>query len=323
MQELMPYEDFKETETIQYGTAATSASANHAPLFIKEELNRLYNYTRMKFSEQPLEWDARKSYKIDDVVSHNGVVYQATADNGNQEPPSAAWKTFDVASLDLELKYVQIHTDKYINLITRNNHKMMRANTNSTTAIMTPKNGLVPWDNGANSSLGTGSLRFKNVYSINGNFSTVNTGNIISTTGTIGNLHSTTVTADNFIGVASSAKYADIAEKYTTDVTYEPGTVLGFGGEAELTLYNENMKVAGVVSTEPGYMLNSEIDGLYVALKGRVPCKIIGSAQKGQYIIATNDGFGKAIDDYTFEESKILLGIAISDSEDGIVEIKV
>jgi len=450
MQQIMPYEDFNETQTIQYGTAATSASANHAPLFIKNELNKLYNYTRMKFSESPLLWDIRKTYTIGEYVSFNNKVYVANADSKGQTPPGASWTLFNTAALDLELKYVQIHTDKYINLLTRNSHKMMRANEDSTNAIMTPKNGLVPWDNGVSSFLGTSTLKFNYVYSVNGKFTNINSGDIKTTTGTIGTLnsgtitasskitskemkvsnnlitktleatnitasskvtsnvidvnsgttltnlsstsgnintltstsgtintlnsgnitvqhklttsdiqasnivsssvkstnivnsnnistktlsvtqsaniptlHSTTITADNFIGLSSSAKYADIAEKYSTDVVYEPGTILGFGGDLELTIYNKNLKLAGVVSTKPGYMLNSEAYGQYIALKGRVPCKIIGNAVKGQYIIASNDGFGEAVNDYTFEQSKILLGIAISDSKNSIVEIKV
>ena len=322
--ELLPLEDFKETEIIKYGTVASSASANKAPLFIKKELNNLYNYVKMKFSEDPLAWDARKNYYIGDVAAHLGQVYIATQDNGNQEPPNVGWALFDTASLDMDLRYVQIASELYINLLERNGHMMMRSALNSTTALMTPKNGLVPWDNGTSSDLGEVNKRFNDIYGVNGHFSNVNTGTITATTGTIGTLHSTTVTADLFDGTASSANYADIAEKYTTDVEYAPGTVLGFGSdEDELTIYNANTPLAGVVSTAPGFMLNSEIDGVYIALKGRVPCKIVGTAHKGQYIIATNDGFGVAVNDYTFEESKILLGIAISDSEDGIVEIKV
>ena len=114
-----------------------------------------------------------------------------------------------------------------------------------------------------------------------------------------------------------------MAEKYSTDLTYEPGTVLGFGGEKELTRYNKGLKLCGVVSTNPAAMLNSDLDGQYVALKGRVPCKISGTATKGQYIIASENGVGVAVDDYSFDQSKLLLGIAINDSKDSVVEIKV
>jgi hypothetical protein len=408
---LIPYEDFKENETIKYGTAATSASANKAPLFIKNEMNTLYNYVKMKFSEAPFAWDARASYKIGDAVEYLTKVYIATSDNANHEPPGTAWDEFDTSTLDLDLKYLSINSSKYINLKTRNSYMMMRSGTNATTAIMSPKNGLIPWDNGTSSDLGRTDMKWNNIYCDKGHYEHLTTNIINAGSGTISTLNSTTVnatklngevhgshgyittlesttvnatklngevhsshgyittlesgsistnaisavtidvhdlradsfsastadisnihahdidattvTATTFNGTASKARYADIAEKYTADVEYAPGTVLGFGGEQEITIYNEGMTLAGVVSTAPGYMLNSEIDGTYIALKGRVPCKIVGSAVKGQFIIANNNGFGTAVNDYTFEESKKLLGVAISDSENGIVEIKV
>jgi len=136
---------------------------------------------------------------------------------------------------------------------------------------------------------------------------------------TLHNMH-----ASVFYGTSTKARYADIAEKYVTDKEYEPGTVIGVDlTDNEATIFNKKLKVLGVVSTAPGYMLNSEITGQYIALKGRVPCKINGSAIKGQYIIADDNGCGIAVNDYTFEQSKRLLGVAISNSKNGIVEIKV
>ena len=102
--ELMLYEDFRENETIKYGTAATSASANHAPLVIKKELNRLYNYVKLRFGETPLAWDARATYSIGDMVTHNGDIYECIHENANQEPPNAAWQLFNTDSVDMDLK---------------------------------------------------------------------------------------------------------------------------------------------------------------------------------------------------------------------------
>jgi len=135
---------------------------------------------------------------------------------------------------------------------------------------------------------------------------------------TLNNMH-----AKVFYGTSTTAKYADIAEKYVTDKEYESGTVLSVGADGKGVIFKKGSKVLGVVSTEPGYMLNSEITGQYIALKGRVPCKINGSATIKQYIIADDNGCGIAVDDYTFEQSKRLLGVAISNSKNGIVEIKV
>jgi len=130
-------------------------------------------------------------------------------------------------------------------------------------------------------------------------------------------------------GTAASANWADLAEKYEADAVYAPGTVLGIGGDKEVTLYKEGMKLAGVVSTQPGLMMNQTDDNRddpmwpFVALKGRVPCKINGSAKKGQYIIADQDGAGRAIDELsTIAEYTLLIGVAIEDGTD-VVEVKV
>jgi len=98
-------------------------------------------------------------------------------------------------------------------------------------------------------------------------------------TGNIGQSDNTfnTIFAATFSGTATTARYADLAEKYSADADYEPGTVLHFGGEAEVTLCDTDMcrKVAGVVTTAPAHLMNSELGGVAaaIALQGRVPCK--------------------------------------------------
>ena len=132
-------------------------------------------------------------------------------------------------------------------------------------------------------------------------------------------------------GTAASANWADLAEKYEADAVYAPGTVLGIGGDKEVTLYKEGMKLAGVVSTQPGLMMNQTDDNRddpmwpFVALKGRIPCKINGTAKKGQYIVADQDGKGRAVDELsTIAEYTLLIGTAIGDCDgEGTVEVKV
>jgi len=101
---------------------------------------------------------------------------------------------------------------------------------------------------------------------------------------------SDTLNATNFSGLASSAQYADLAEKYTADADYEPGTVLVLGGSQEVTVTDEagSYKAVGVVSTDPAYLMNSEADGVAVALRGRVPCKVIGNVNKGDVLVTSN-----------------------------------
>jgi hypothetical protein len=94
----------------------------------------------------------------------------------------------------------------------------------------------------------------------------------------------------NVYGVAFQAKYADLAEKYLPDAHYEPGTVVVFGGSNEVTIAKEFMdrRVAGIVSTDPAYKMNSDQDGgIYIALQGRVPCKVVGNIKKGDMLIAS------------------------------------
>ena len=115
------------------------------------------------------------------------------------------------------------------------------------------------------------------------------TGNISA-----GNL---TVTG-NITGTASSAKYADLAENYEADQNYEIGTVVEFGGEFEITEGKINStRVAGIISTNPAYLMNSEAKGnfiLPVALSGRVPCKVVGPAFKGDMMVSAGDGYAIA-----------------------------
>jgi hypothetical protein len=103
------------------------------------------------------------------------------------------------------------------------------------------------------------------------------------------------ITARIFDGTATSAQYADLAEKYLTDVEYEVGTVVSVGGEKEVTASSWGDRALGVVSANPAFMMNKDlVGGTYIALKGRVPVKVIGSIHKGQRLIAANNGLATA-----------------------------
>lgn len=94
-----------------------------------------------------------------------------------------------------------------------------------------------------------------------------------------------------FIGTATAAQYADLAEKYLTDTTYEPGTVVAIGGAAEATACQEGDRAFGVVSTDPAFMMNKDLEnGTYIALKGRVPCFVVGEVNKGDRLVAGPNG---------------------------------
>jgi hypothetical protein len=136
-----------------------------------------------------------------------------------------------------------------------------------------------------------------------------------------------TLTSAVFAGTASSARYADLAENYLADATYHPGTVLEFGGQQEVTTttHSYSTRVAGVVSTNPAYLMNSELIGEHavgVALTGRVPCKVIGKIVKGDRLVSsdipgvaqvmTDDQYkpgsiiGKAVEEYDSDQPGII-----------------
>ena len=99
-----------------------------------------------------------------------------------------------------------------------------------------------------------------------------------------------TLTATNVAGTSTSAKYADLAEKYYPDSNYPVGTILCVGGSMEVTFCNSDDIPAGVVSADPAFLMNSEINGVNVALVGRVPVRVLGPVQKGQLVRADNNG---------------------------------
>ena len=99
------------------------------------------------------------------------------------------------------------------------------------------------------------------------------------------------ISATEFQGIATSAQYADLAEIYSADREYPPGTVVTVGGDAEITKAGPDTDyLAGVISTAPAYLMNSAADGEAVALVGRVPVRVVGNITKGMPVFATNNG---------------------------------
>jgi hypothetical protein len=156
---------------------------------------------------------------------------------------------------------------------------------------------------------------------------------LIGTTSGSGPLYTTsTFTYQNGVlnATATSARYADLAERYHADTIYEEGTVLVVGGEFEVTTTGEfgHHAVAGIVSRNPAYMMNSDVGNddthPYIALKGRVKCKVVGCVQKGDRLVTSrHPGYAAR---YTDEcEQAAIVGIAMesNDSGFGIIEVKV
>lgn len=107
----------------------------------------------------------------------------------------------------------------------------------------------------------------------------------VDTIGSAGN-PGTAVYATNFYGTASSARWADLAEKYKADAEYSAGTLVSFGGSEQITIASNAEEVFSVISDKPGYTLNQTEDESFlpVVLHGMSPVKVFGPAKKNQYI---------------------------------------
>lgn len=143
------------------------------------------------------------------------------------------------------------------------------------------------------------------------------TGQILPTGNAVANIGSASNLFNRVWAVSTSAVYSDLAEMYVADAHYTPGTVLSFGGNQEVTLstVSHDARVAGVVSTNPSYLMNSNQNGEHVvalALTGRVPTRVTGNIRKGDMVVSNGDGtarseaaprigsvIGKALENFT------------------------
>jgi hypothetical protein len=175
-------------------------------------------------------------------------------------------------------------------------------------------------------TLGSASLGFSNVYAatitgeatkattlrVGSDFRSASasaTNNTVAVRDATGN-----IAANLFQGTATQARYADLAEKYTTETELPAGTAVAVctHGDHEVEPAGTSNDCIGVVSTDPAYMMNSEADGQYIGLKGRLPVRVKGPVNKGQAIYAWADGVCGTV------ATTAMVGIALeSNSDDG------
>jgi hypothetical protein len=124
--------------------------------------------------------------------------------------------------------------------------------------------------------------------------------------------------ATYFVGTATAANYADLAEMYLADAIYEVGTVLMVGGEQEVTACSVGFRALGAVSANPAYLMNKDLEGgTVIALKGRVPVKVTGNVMKGQRLVAGLNGTAQAAMGNTAD----VFAIALETSDDPNVKL--
>ena len=239
------------------------------------------------------------------------------------------------------------YVDSHVNNLTSNaatqstsiqslstNISSLQANINSINSNINSINSNV---NSLNS--GTTSLNAKDI-SLNGNVVLDNSGtgnvyvnlktpggvSILTAEGSVDTATPVTIKGQWLLGTNASinALYADLAENFASDQDYEPGTVLVFGGSAEVTESTEenDIKVAGVVTTDPAFVMNQELTGTKscIALQGRVPCKVIGPIKLGDMLTTSSvtghaqkatdpvlgSIIGKALQNYEFNEPGVI-----------------
>lgn len=119
--------------------------------------------------------------------------------------------------------------------------------------------------------------------------------NIGSATSAFANVY-----AQYFVGQAITAQYADLAERFETDIPYPAGTVVALGGEKEITAAQEELseEVFGVISTKAAFLMNGTAGTNEthppIAVQGRVPVRVIGQIRKGDRLVSAGNGLARA-----------------------------
>ena len=118
---------------------------------------------------------------------------------------------------------------------------------------------------------------------------------------------------------------------YVADTAYAPGTVVEFGGDCEITTTTttHSTQVAGIISTQPAYLMNATQTGEYpleVALVGRVPCRVVGTIRKGDRLVSSDlPGVAQALNIDLYQPGCIV-GKALAEYnsiEPGVIEVAV
>ena len=231
------------------------------------------------------------------------------------------------ASQDLQIKIDTNGFDGVIQNITNNGTIQLK--TTSGAGVLThvgtvTSTGVVPAADNT-FTLGSASLGWSNVYAANftgeaSKASTLRVGSDFrsasasATNNTVAVRDATgNIAANLFQGTATQARYADLAEKYSTAEELAPGTVVTVCAheDHEVEAASVGTIAIGVVSTDPAVMMNSEAEGQYIGLKGRLPVRVIGAVKKGQEVYVNDNGCAS-----TAINGGSLVGVALESNSD-------
>jgi hypothetical protein len=311
----------------QLNEAELGFATDTKQLFIGKTVNTIENievltsYSQISFSQID---GASGNWNISNVQSGQMITYDTASNSwvnvgGNVDQPGNS----------------SLYADHGIHLGNIANVKLGGVGSNGY-VIKTDGTGNLSWSTVGNSALGV----FPDLF-MNGNIIpianiTYDLGNSTNRFKDIYLSNSTIYLGDQSISADSAriilsgglavTKGADLAEYYLADKYYEPGTVLEFGGEKEVTIAeDETTRVAGVVSTDPAYVMNTNIEGknvVMIALQGRTPCKVRGKIRKGDMLCSGGDGYARP----TFNPKMgTIIGKSLEDFDGGvgIIEIAV
>jgi filamentous hemagglutinin len=119
-------------------------------------------------------------------------------------------------------------------------------------------------------------------------------------TNAVGNIGSSSSYFNRLFATATTALYADVAERFAADEELAAGTVVELGGVAEITRSQQDLSenVFGVISTRAAYLMNGGAgeDNTHppVAMTGRVPVQVIGVVRKGDRLVSAGSGMARA-----------------------------
>jgi hypothetical protein len=141
----------------------------------------------------------------------------------------------------------------------------------------------------------------------------------------VGNVGSSLVYFNTVFAKATSAQYSDLAEHYLADANYAPGTVIVHGGSREVTTsdIDHDPRVAGVISTDPSYIMNAGLTGDYsvvVGLVGRVPCQVQGPVKRGDRLVNVAPGIAGLFDPAKAQPG-CLVGKSLEDHHESTVKL--
>jgi len=137
--------------------------------------------------------------------------------------------------------------------------------------------------------------------SVNFGTAAVSVGSLVNNNANgVGNIGSSSKFFNTIFAKATSAEYADLAERFAADAVYPAGTVVMLGGEKEITIATDELSddVFGVISTRAAYTMNGAAgdDDTHppIAMTGRVPVLVTGTVRKGDRLVAAGMGLARA-----------------------------